>query len=80
MESTADHEFNPATASPALKRAISELAEKTGRDKGEFTGMRLGDAYELAVSAWGQAELPDFWRVWNSWNTASDDPAPWGDL
>lgn len=79
MDSTADHEFDPTTASPALRRAIANLAMKTGRDETEFNGVRLGDAYQLAVTAWGE-ELPDFWRVWNSWNTASDDPAPWGDL
>ena len=79
MDSTADHEFDPKSASPALKQAISELAAKTGRDQSEFVGIRMGDAYETAVQVWGD-DLPDFWRVWNSWNTASDDPAPWGDL
>jgi len=79
MDSTADHEFNPKSASPALKTAIAELAARSGKDEAEFVGIRLGDAYELAVKSWG-AELPDFWKVWNSWNVASDDPKPWGDL
>jgi hypothetical protein len=79
MDSTADHQFNPKTASPALKKAIVELAAKTGRDEAEFVGIRMGDAYDLAVGAFG-ADLPDFWKVWNSWNTASDEPKPWGEL
>ncbi len=79
MDSTADHEFNPKSASPALKTAIAELAAKTGKEEAEFVGIRLGDAYELAVKSWGN-DLPDFWKVWNSWNVASDDPKPWGDL
>jgi hypothetical protein len=79
MESTADHQFSPNTASPALKTAIAALAEQTGRDEAEFVGIRMGDAYDLAVEAWG-ADLPDFWVVWNSWNTASDEPKPWGEL
>ncbi|MDA0285307.1 MAG: hypothetical protein O3B13_01885 [Planctomycetota bacterium] len=79
MESTADHQFSPKTGSPALKKAIAELAAKTGRDEVEFVGIRMGDAYDLAVQAWGES-LPEFWRIWNSWNTATDVPAPWGDL
>lgn len=79
MDSTADHEFNPKSASPALKTAIAELAAKSARDESEFVGIRMGAAYDLAVKSWGE-ELPDFWKVWNSWNTASDEHAPWGDL
>ncbi|NQV24766.1 MAG: hypothetical protein HQ518_10390 [Rhodopirellula sp.] len=79
MDSAADHEFNPKTASPALKTAITELAAKSGREEAWFVGIRMGDAYDLAVQAWG-TDLPDFWKVWNSWNVASDDPKPWGDL
>lgn len=79
MDSTADHEFDPKTASPALKTAIAELAAKSGKDEAEFVGIRMGDAFDLAVKAWG-ADLPDFWKVWNSWNTASDEPKPWGEL
>lgn len=80
MDSTADHQFSPKTASPPLKTAIQELATKTGREEADFVGIRMGDAYDLAFKAWGKDDLPDFWRVWNSWNTASDDPKPWGDL
>jgi len=79
MDSTADHEFNPKSASPALKTAIAELAARYDKDEAGFVGIRLGDAYELAVKSWG-TDLPDFWKVWNSWNVASDDPKPWGDL
>jgi hypothetical protein len=79
MDSTADHEFNPKNASPALKTAIAELAAKSGKDEDGFVGIRMGDAFDLAVKTWG-ADLPDFWKVWNSWNTASDEPKPWGEL
>jgi hypothetical protein len=62
-----------------LKAAISELADRTGRAESEFNGIRLGDAYQLAVKAFGD-ELPEFWRVWNSWNQISETPPEWGDL
>ncbi len=79
MDSAADHEFIPANASPALKTAMAELAAKTGRPESDFPGMRLGDAYRLAVESFGD-ELPDFWRVWNSWNEIPETPQEWGDL
>ena len=79
MDSTADHEFDPKSASPALKQAITKLAEDSNQAESEFAGIRLGDAFSLAVQTYGES-LPDFWKVWNSWNTASDDPAPWGEL
>ena len=79
MDSAADHQFTPANASPALKTAIAELAAQTNRPKNEFNGIRLGDAYQLAVEAFGD-ELPEFWRIWNSWNDIPDTPQDWGDL
>ena len=79
MDSAADHEFIPSNASPALKAAMAELAAKTGRPESEFSGMRLGDAFRLASETFGD-ELPEFWRVWNSWNQIPDTPRQWGDL
>jgi hypothetical protein len=79
MDSAADHEFNPRSASTALKKAMQALSEKTGRTEAELTGIRLGDAYDMAVEAFGD-ELPEFWTIWNGWNTAPDEAAPWGDL
>lgn len=79
MEGTADHYFTPKSASPALKTAVAELAAKLGRPESEFAGARLGDLFDQALSAFG-GDLPDFWRVWNSWNQASDTPAEWGEL
>lgn len=79
MDSAADHEYNPRNAAPALVTAMRELAEKSNRAESEFTGMRLGDAYRLAADVYG-SDLPEFWRVWNSWNQTSDSPASWGDL
>lgn len=75
-----EHRFNPQTASPALKAAIAELAERTGRPESEFAGMTLAEAYGLAASTYGD-DLPEFWRVWQSWNASSlDPPADMGDL
>jgi len=79
MESTSDHTFNPKSASPALKRAISDLAARTDRPEASFAGIRLGDAYALAQETYGD-QMPDFWKVWATWNDAPDDAAPWGDL
>jgi hypothetical protein len=79
MDSTADHEFNPKTASNALNTAAAELAVKAGTSVDDLAGQRMGALYDLAVETFG-AELPEFWVIWNGWNTASDDPAPWGEL
>ena len=79
MDDSADHEFDPRFASPALKQAIAELAERTGRPAAEFAGIRMGDAFSQAQAAYGD-ELPEFWVVWSSWNNAPDEPAAWGDL
>ena len=79
MDDTSEHEFDPHAASPALKQAIADLASRTGRPESDFVGIRLGDAFALAKETYGD-QLPEFWRVWQSWNTASDNPAPWGDL
>lgn len=74
------HRYNARTAAPALKAAIAALAQQTSRPLAEFDGITLGDAYELAVDAYGH-ELPQYWRVWQSWNAASSDPpAEMGDL
>ena len=79
MDDSADHEFDPRVASPALKQAMADLAARTGRPESDFVGIRLGDAFTTARDAYGD-ELPDVWVVWQSWYNASDDPAPWGDL
>lgn len=79
MDDSAEHEFNPRAASPALKKAVADLADRTGRPESDFVGIRLGDAFALARQTYGD-DLPEFWVVWQSWNDASDDPAPWGDL
>lgn len=79
MDSTADHEFNSKIASQALLKAATELSERTGQPLEELDGKRMGDLYELAVATFAN-DLPDFWVVWNGWNTASDDHAPWGEL
>ncbi len=79
MDATADHIFNPKSASPALKTAIADLARNSGKLESELVGARMSDLFDLAVGTYG-TQLPDFWRVWNSWNQADDTPAEWGDL
>lgn len=75
-----NHRFNPQTASPALKAAIADLAKRTGRAESEFADMALADAFQLASECYGD-DLPDFWRVWQSWQSSSfDPPAEMGDL
>jgi hypothetical protein len=78
--SPGDHVYNPRTASPALKAAIADLAERTSRPAGELAGITLGEAFELAQDTYGD-DLPEFWRIWQSWNVASfEPPAAMGDL
>ena len=79
MEDTADHTFNPKPPPPALQAAIADLALKSGQLEAELAGQRMGDLFDLALGAYG-GEMPEFWRVWNSWRQASDTPAEWGDL
>lgn len=75
-----DHRYNPRTAAPALKTAIADLAQQTSRPLAGFEGISLGAAYELAVETYGD-QLPNYWRIWQSWNVASSDPpAEMGDL
>ena len=75
-----DHRFNPQTASPALKTAMADLAERTGRDDSDFADITLAEAYNLAAATYADG-LPEFWRVWQSWNASSfDPPAEMGDL
>ena len=74
------HRFNPQTASPALKAAMADLAERTGRIDSEFTDITLAEAYNLATATYADG-LPEFWRVWQSWNANSaEPPAEMGDL
>lgn len=75
-----DHRFNPQTAAPALKAAIIDLAERTERSESEFVGMTLGELYDIATAAYDD-DLPEYWRVWQSWQSSSfDPPADMGDL
>jgi hypothetical protein len=79
MGEAADHVFNRKYAAPALIAAMQDLAERSGRRPEDLDQMRLGDAYDLAVSLYGR-NLPEYWRIWNSWNTADETPRPMGDL
>ena len=80
MDSAADHIFHSNSASQALLKAMRELAEATHRTVKELEGISLGAAFDLAVETHGD-ELPDFWRVWNEWSIALDEPAAeMGDL
>ena len=79
MGEAAEHRFNRKSAAPALIQAIQQLAQCSARTLDEMDQMRLGDAYDLAVAVYGE-NLPDYWRVWNSWNVLPDEPRPMGDL
>lgn len=79
MGEAADHEYNSRYASIALKNAIQELSQRSGTPLQEFEGISLGKAFAMANESYG-TELPEFWKVWDSWNSASDDPAPLGEL
>lgn len=80
MDSAGDHIFNPKSASQALRTAVAELAARSGQTEADYSGMRMADLYDTAVTVFGEAQLPSFWVVWNGWNTADDEPAFWGDL
>jgi len=75
----AEHLFNRKSAAPALITAMQDLADRSGRTLDSMDQMRLGDAFDLAVELYGN-DLPEYWRIWNDWNTAPDEPRPMGDL
>lgn len=79
MSAAEEHVFVRRNASPALKRAMEDLAARLGRTIESLEGTTLGEAFRLACDVYGDA-LPDFWVIWNDWNTAPDDPQPMGDL
>jgi hypothetical protein len=79
MGEAAEHQFNRKSAAPALIAAMQDLAQRSGRRIEDLDQMRLGDAYNLAVTLYGE-NLPEYWVVWNSWNVLPDTPAPMGDL
>jgi hypothetical protein len=79
MGEAAEHLFNRKSAAPALITAMQDLALRSGRTLESMDQMRLGDAFDLAVELYGD-DLPEYWRIWNDWNTAPDEPRPMGDL
>jgi hypothetical protein len=79
MGEAAEHLFNRKSAAPALINAMRDLAARSGRTLESMDQMRLGDAYDLAVAVYGK-QLPEYWQIWNDWNTAPDEPRPMGDL
>ena len=79
MGEAAEHLFNRKSAAPALITAMQDLADRSGRTLDSLDQMRLGDAFDLAVELYGD-DLPEYWRIWNDWNTAPDEPRPMGDL
>jgi hypothetical protein len=79
MGEAAEHLFNRKSAAPALIDAMRDLAARSGRTLDSMDQMRLGDAYDLAVAVYG-GQLPEYWQIWNDWNTAPDEPRPMGDL
>lgn len=79
MGEAAEHIFNKRWAAPALKQAMEDLAQKTGRSIDDLDGITLGEAYQDSLQVYG-ADLPEYWKVWSSWNDAPDSSAEMGDL
>jgi hypothetical protein len=79
MGEAAEHLFNRKSAAPVLITAMQNLADRSGRTLDSMDQMRLGDAFDLAVELYGD-DLPEYWRIWNDWNTAPHEPRPMGDL
>ena len=80
MDSAADHIFQSNSASQALLKAMRELADATHRTLKDLEGITLGAAFDLAVETHGD-ELPEFWRIWNEWSLALEEPpAEMGEL
>ncbi len=80
MDSAADHIFQSNSASQALLKAMRELAEATHRTLKDLEGITLGAAFDLAVETHGD-KLPEFWRIWNEWSLALEEPpAEMGEL
>ena len=79
MGEAAEHLFNRKSAAPVLIAAMQDMADRSGRTLDSMDQMRLGDAFDLAVELYGD-NLPEYWRIWNDWNTAPDEPRPMGDL
>ena len=80
MDSASDHIFQSNSASQALLKAMRELADATHRTLKDLEGITLGAAFDLAVETHGD-ELPEFWRIWNEWSLALEEPpAEMGEL
>ncbi len=79
MGIASEHVFQTNTAAPALMRAMKELSENSGRSVASFEGQTLGQIYEQVATLYGK-DIPGYWRNWKTWDDASDDPAPMGEL
>lgn len=80
-DSPADHIYHINSASQALKQAMQDLAETTGRSVKDLEGITMGAAFEMVSDFFGEENLPEFWRIWQEWNIALDEPpAEMGDL
>lgn len=79
MGEAAEHVFNKKWAAPPLKAAMEDLAQKTGCSIDELDGITLGEAYHRSRDVYGD-DLPEFWKVWSSWNDAPDKEPEMGDL
>lgn len=79
MNEASEHVFDRKIAAPALLQAMEALAQKSQRSLDDLDQITLGEAYQLACKVYGD-ELPEYWRVWNSWNQGPDSPAEMGEL
>ena len=81
MDTAADHIFHAISASQALLAAMRELSEANGQTLKQLEGMTLGAAFQMAVETHSEDQIPEFWRIWNEWNIALEEPpAEMGDL
>lgn len=69
--------YNPDESAAALRDAVADLAQATGRSPESFTGMSLAEIAALADATYDQ--LPQFWKVWQDWH-APQPPPQMGDL
>jgi len=77
-ESLNDLKFDSRRAPKPQLLAVTELAEKLGRELTQMDTLTMGEIVELAKQTYGK-KLPDYWQVWLDWSQNNDRPEM-GDL
>ena len=60
--------FDRNDVAQVMLSEVREVCQRTDRTLEEMEQLTLGEVYQLAVVAYGNA-LPEFWRNWHSWNS-----------